>query len=95
MTSYGTVGSRANRPPQAGSRIAANTGGESIAGAAHQSMQPSRETSATDSPSPISAYDSIAANSSARAALCVSSCQVVTADDYPARMFPRLSGLVG
>ena len=53
VTSYGTVGSRVKQPPPSGSSTAANTGGESIAGAAHQSMAPSRATSATDSPSPI------------------------------------------
>jgi hypothetical protein len=34
-------------------RSAAKTGGESIAGAAHQSIEPSRATRATDSPSPM------------------------------------------
>jgi hypothetical protein len=39
--------------PSRESSIAANTGGESIAGAAHQSIAPSRATSAIDLPSPM------------------------------------------
>jgi hypothetical protein len=41
------------QPPSRGSSIAANTGGESIAGAAHQSIAPSRATSAIDLLSPM------------------------------------------
>lgn len=50
---YGTAGQMVKLPPVSGSSRAANTGGASIAGTAHQSIAPSAATSASDRPSPM------------------------------------------
>jgi hypothetical protein len=63
---YGTAGQRRKLPPVSGSSSAANTGGESIAGTAHQSTVPSAATSASDRPSPMTPYPPIGAKASVR-----------------------------